>query len=964
MTRALYSLARRCAEHGRLVVVIWLLACLALLGAHRAFPGAMADSYQLPGTDSGVAQDLMRRAFPGTAAEGTPVVLHSPSADLASGAGAAQVAQVAAALKALDIVAAVRAPADDPALVSKDGRTAIVQVTVTDAKAASAESGDVLLSAARGAAGPDLEVEVGGWLGSQVSRPETKLSEALGLGAALLVLLLSLRKISATVIPIVNAMVAVAMGLAVVGLIGNVVFIPDVAPTLGTMLGLGVGIDYALFLIVRHRTLLQQRFEVADSIGRTAGTAGAGIVFAGCTLIAAVCGLALTGLSFLAWLGFAAGIVVAIAVLASFTFVPAMMGLAGRRVLPKHMTEPHDPEALDRSRWARLASWVTHRPWPVATGATLLLLLLAAPLLNLSLGHTDAGYLPQDTTGRRAYDLTAQSFGAGATAPLAVVSRLYAVAAAPNTSGPSTQPAPAGTPRDPRARDPRLQALRADLLRVPGVVAVGQPGVSTDGGVSIMSVTPAWSSADPRTEDLVHRLRDGALRDGPGTTAMESHLGGVTAAQTDLAELIAARTPWFILGVVTLSFLLLMLAYRSLLIPFKAAAMNLLSIAAAYGVVTAVFQWGWGARAIGLEGPVPIESYVPMMMFAVLFGLSMDYEVFLLTAFREHWERSGDMVVSVRRGLADTGRVVTAAALIMVVVFASFILSTNPVVKMFGVGLATAVAVDATIVRCLLVPAIMVLAAKATWWLPRWLDVLLPQLHVEGDPVALDAVADESLRASAAPRGRRVTSPAAVVGALSGVALAWVLCSRLPGVPPEAGVAVAVSAVLGGVLALLPARVEARAVGAVRAVGVALGALLAVLVVSVVGALTPPADHGRGPLVAGAILAAALAVVLVVGRALAIPTVLGAVAAAVAEALVPAAGAVPTTVLLVAVGPALLALLVASAVPALVEAPGDDVVGVLAPWDDGDRPVPLESLLAAPPRAQDVLPDPAAQGRP
>ena len=922
MTRGLYALGRWCAEHGRLVVVLWLLACLALVGANRAIPGSAAESYILTGTDSAVAWDLTGRAFPGSAGEATPVVLHSDDLDLGSDTGRDVVADVATALRGLDIVTAVVTPAEDPELLSDDGRTALVSVTVTDRAATDQSSGSTVLATARTAAPAVVQVELGGFLGNQLSRPDTRRSELLGLLSALLVLLLTLRRLSATLIPVINAMVSVAMGLAVVGLIGNLVFIPDVAPTLGTMLGLGVGIDYALFLITRHRTLLRAGFSVSDSVGRTSGTAGAGIVFAGAILVAAVCGLVLTGLSFLAWLGYAAGIVVTIAVLASFTLVPAMLGIAGRRVLPRAMREPVTAAELDRSRWARLSEWVTTRPWRVAVGSTLVLLAMAAPTVTLSLGHTDAGTLPSDTTARKAYDLAAEAFGPGATAPLAVVTRLYSIAAAPDDDASSTPTTGSG---DPRVADPRLTTLREALADTPGVVAVGTPVVSTDGGVAVLRVTPEWGSADPRTEALVHRLRDEVLPAATEGEAMAAHVGGITASVTDLAELIAERTSWFIVGVVTLSFLLLMVAYRSLLIPFKAAVMNLLSIAAAYGVVTAVFQWGWGAHLIGLSGPVPIESYVPMMMFAVLFGLSMDYEVFLLTAFREHWARTGDMVVSVRRGLADTGKVVTAAALIMVVVFASFILSTNPIVKMFGVGLATAVAVDATIVRCLLVPAIMVLAAKGTWWLPRWLDVLLPQLHVEGDPQALDAVASTPGRRRDRLRPVAVARPWAVFGAVAGVGAGWVLGSRLEGVPAGSGLAVAVSAILGGLLVLLPGRSGGAAPLALRAVGYAAGVLLATTLVAVVAVITPPAASGRAPLAAGAVLVVALVVLLVVGRSLALPMVLGSLATAVAAGLASGETFDAVPLLLVTLVPALLAMLVAAGVGALAGARREDL---------------------------------------
>ena len=899
MTEFLYRLGRRCADNGWRVIGIWFLIAMVVMGANRLFGGESADSFVLKGTDSSVAQNLLNRAFPGTSAEAVPIVLYDPTTDFTDPNGERIVDDVVAELRDISQVSAVASPVDRPDLVSDDGHTAIVSLTVNERFAADTAIGEEILASAQAAAGPDVQVALGGFIGAQISQPETHLSEALGLLSAVFILFLTLRRWGATFVPLASALFSVGLGLALVGLLSRLVFIPDVAPTLGTMLGLGVGIDYALFLLTRHRTLLHQGYDVSDAVGRTAGTAGAGMVFAGGTLIAAVCGLVLTGISFLAWLGYAAAIVVAIAVLASITLVPAILGVMKHRVLPKKGLKTHTDEDLDHTGWGKLADAVTSKPWRYAIGSTVVLLIMAAPTLTLTLGHSDAGYLPEDTTARQAYDLVEQGFGPGENGPFAVVTQMYAIAQAPEDA----DVAP-GT--DPRTQDPRLQNLQEQLGAAPGVVSAGEPVVSPDGGVAVVRVVPEWGPADKRTEQLVHDLRDTTLPAAVQGEGMGAHLGGVTAATTDFSEIIASRTPFFIAGVVTLSFLLLMLAYRSLLIPFKAACMNLISIAAAYGVVTMVFQWGWGAELIGLDGPVPIESYVPMMMFAVLFGLSMDYEVFLLTAFREHWERTGDMTIAVRRGLADTGRLVTAAALIMVVVFGSFLLSENATVKMFGVGLATAVAVDATIVRCLLVPAIMVLAQKGTWWLPDWLDRLLPPLHVEGDPRALDAAAAGARQRPAGRTSLAVYRPAPVIGAVIGGGLSWVLTSRLSLIADSASTAVAISAVLGAVLALLPRTVGGvRGTYLVRAAGYTLGVVMALLVVSLIDAVLPPASTQSAPITAWAIVATSLFAVLVVGRSVALPMVLGSVTLTV-------------TYLLSGTDAGLSSLLAAALVPAVV----------------------------------------------
>jgi RND superfamily putative drug exporter len=432
---------------------------------------------------------------------------------------------------------------------------------------------------------------------------------------------------------------------------------------------------------------------------------------------------------------------------------------------------------------------------------------------------------------------------------------------------------------DPRTQDPRLVAFTQELRAAEGIARVDPPAVSTDGGVVVWPVIPTTGPADPATEALVHTLRDTVLPAAAQGKQLTAYLGGVTPAVVDLNERVAERLLPFILGVVALSFLLLMVAYRSLVIPAKAALMNLLSIAAAYGVVVAVFQWGWGASALGLDGPLAIQSFVPMMMFAVLFGLSMDYEVFLLTSFNEHWQRTGDMRVAVRRGLADTGQVVTSAAAIMVVIFASFITTDSGVAKMFGVGLATAVLVDATIVRCLLVPALMVLAAKATWWLPRWLDRALPHLHVEGDPAALQSIHRPAPGPPVEPGRPVVGAFAAAAGAAAGAGVGLL-------VDPRAGAGVVVAATVAGIVAWLPpgvpgagTRLVPRAVallGGVVAAAVAVatvnglvpmvsrsmaGALLAMLLLGTVALLAPPVRRNALPWFGGILAVATAAAV-------------------------------------------------------------------------------------------------------
>lgn len=906
VTRGLYLLGRWCAEHGRLVLAVWLILLTSIALADRVVPPPALDPFVLAGTDSASAQTLLYSAFPGSASEPIPLVV-ADDQDLSSGPGARLVQDVADAAGRVPGVNAVVTSEDNSDLMAQDSRTAIIQLTMAERAAADKSVGNELLATAKDAAhaaSPTAEVALGGYLGAQISRTDTRRSEGLGLLLAVIVLFATLRRWWPVVIPLATAIMAVGIGLNVIELLGRLVYIPDEAPTLGTMLGLGVGIDYALFLVTRHRSLLRRGFEVADAVGRTSGTAGAGMVFAGATLLAAVCGLALTGISFLAWLGYSAAIVVALALSAALTLVPALLGLLGTRVLTRaDQREVHagrvvaaDSDAeLDRGRWARIADVVTSRPWVWTFTALAVLLTMAAPMLTMRFQQTDATALPADTTAHQAQDLISEAFGPGHSGPLAVVAQLHRAATAPDESD-DTPDSDAetgadanadsdnagtdqGTSGDPRRDDPRLVTITDDLTRTPGIDEVTGPIVSTDGGVAVWRLIPTTGPSDKATEELVLQLREDVLPPVTTDAAMTAYVGGVTAARTDLSLRIADRLLPFILGVASLSFLLLMIAYRSLVIPTKAAAMNLVSIAAAYGVVVAVFQWGWGARLIGLDGPVPIESYVPMMMFAVLFGLSMDYEVFLLTAFREHFQRTGDIVTAVRRGLADTGRLITAAALIMVVVFASFVITDNAIVKMFGVGLATAVLVDATIVRCILVPSLMVLAARWTWWLPRWLDRALPQLHIEGDPAQL-----ETIGVGRAPRPEDDLPGAGRLATLMGALIGWVAAvatTTLGG--PIVGAAAAVAAVSGAALARLPR--STRGGGGpltVRLILVLVGALATYAVFGLVGGLTPATSSNPALQTGLAILLPAAVIGLTGLRRFALPLGAGVLAMALA----------------------------------------------------------------------------------
>jgi RND superfamily putative drug exporter len=677
------------------VVLLWVVLAVGLLAGARVVDGSTADEVAVPGSDSEAANALLAEADM-FGRQSSQLVLTAPRGRYVDAA------EVQAAVReTVDAVAAVPGVGAVPERVEPSpDRTAVRLGVPLDAGTTPDKAlAQRVLDAAEPARAAGMEVALGGALGRQLSALNSRPSEIIGIIAALVVLLLAFGSAVAALLPVVTALLVVAGGLAGLDMLKSAVSIPDVAPTLAAMIGLGVGVDYTLFLVSRQRRLLATGLPVPDAVARTARSAGAAVVFAGATVVVAISGLMLTGVDFVSWLGWSSALLVAGAVLSAVTLTPAVLAMAGER-LSRGRPAPAADEALDGSVWGRFASWSARRPVTVAVAGAVVLLGLGAPALALRLGQSDAGDRGTDQQTVRHYDATAAAWGPGENGPLSVV---------------LTNPAQA---------EPATGTLRGTR----GVASVSPPRPLPSGAVSLR-VVPTTAPSDPTTDDLVERLRDEVLpRFG------EAHVGGGTATRIDLANRITGRLPWLILAVIGVACVLLLLAFRSVLLPVKAALMNIVSVCAAYGVVTAVFQWGWGAGLLGLDGPVPIDSYVPMVLFAVLFGLSMDYEVFLLSAIQEHWARTGDNHVAVRRGLAETGGVITSAALIMVCVFASFILVDNPTVKIFGLGLATAIVVDATIVRCLLVPATMVLLGRWNWWLPRRLDRLLPHVLDHRDP--------------------------------------------------------------------------------------------------------------------------------------------------------------------------------------------------------------------------------------
>jgi RND superfamily putative drug exporter len=574
--------------------------------------------------------------------------------------------------------------------------SALGDMSVEDAEA-------ILDTAAEPAEGTGVQVEAGGQLGTKVSKPETKTSELIGIAAAMLILVLVFGTVTAMVLPIAVAIFGLFAGLSLVSLLGHLVSVPDVAPTVATMIGLGVGIDYSLFIVTRARSARHDGMSVPDAIGHAASTSGSAVAFAGGTVVIALLALAVSGVSLITVLGQASAIVVVVAVLASMTLLPALLGLCGDRIERLRVGRDKRPTLGHSSRWERWGGRISRRPGIVALGSVIVLLGVSAPVLNLELGLTDQSSAPQSTTSRQAYDLMTESFGAGSNGPLLV---------AANVQSPD-----------------EAAKLSKDIAATGDAQAVSEPQMSKDSAAALINVVPKDSPTSSATSDLVDEVRSEVIP----ASGVDAHVGGSTAQQLDLADLIAERLPLIIAVVVGLSMLLLLIAFRSAVAPIQAALVNLLSVGAAYGIVTAVFQDGHGASAIGLDGAIPVVSYVPMMLFAILFGLAMDYQVFLLSRVREEIDAGKSPRQAVIDGLAGTGKVIASAAAIMVAVFASFIINGDPTVKEFGVGLASAILIAGSMV-CLLLPAVMLLMGGRTWWLPRWLDRFLPRISVEGQP--------------------------------------------------------------------------------------------------------------------------------------------------------------------------------------------------------------------------------------
>lgn len=711
MHKFLEGVGRFSARRHWVVILAWLIVLLVLLGLRSTFGGTFVNNYTVPGSQSSQGLDLLQKQFPSQGGYAGQIVFHAKSGTVSAQSTAVNAAMTNVA-KLPRVLAANSPLAGSTPRVSKDGTiaygTASWSVVPASLDKNYLKQLDTAVAPARSAG---LQVEYGGGAGQIGQATDDKKSEVIGLTCALLLLLFMFWSITAALMPLLSAVFSVLAGLSLVGLLAAATTFPTTAPTVATLLGLGVAIDYGLFLVARHRENVDHGMDVVESAGKSTGTSGGAVVVAGSTVVVAILGLYVSGVPFVGAMGAASAVVVAVTMLAALTLTPAFMGVARTsvRALGKTRRErAADASAQENSAFARWGKMVSNRPWPWAIAATIVLCILAIPLLSLRLGQLDAGTNPTSDSVRRAYDLVAKGFGPGANGPLTVVLEL------PKQSQQDTQTL--------------LTNTQSTLAKTAGVASVTAPSVNNAGTTAVLNVVPTTSPQDAATSTLVDHLRNSVLP----TVPAKSYLVGTTAGYVDFTEKTAERMPWLILAVVALAFVLLTVAFRSVVIATKAGVLNLISVAAAYGVVVAVFQWQWGSGLVGIHESLPIPAFVPMLMFAIVFGLSMDYEVFLLSRVHEAWVKTKDAHRSVAIGIGGTARVITTAAAIMVVVFTSFVLSTDPTVKMLAVGMAAAVLIDASVIRMILVPAIMALLGKHAWWMPRWLDKITPNLDIEG----------------------------------------------------------------------------------------------------------------------------------------------------------------------------------------------------------------------------------------
>jgi RND superfamily putative drug exporter len=789
------------ARHAKWVVGVWLVFAVAIILIANATGRPTSDDTTIPGSDSTKATELLEANLPKYANGTVPIVLEAEAGKLTESANSTAVQKTVKSLRGNEYVRDLVDPlsADGKDSLSKDGTIGFISLYLTVGSGdITDEEAESISDSADPARDAGLEVSEGGYLGSQLSEPSTRLSEAVGIFAAMIVLVFVLGTVMAMLMPIGTALLGVFSGLAVVGALGTILVVPSIAPTLAIMLGLGVGVDYSLFIVTRYRRLLEDGQPTHEAVARAVATSGGAVVFAGTTVILSLLCLYFGGIPQVRELGYSSAIAVAVVIVAALTFLPAGLTLLGDRI---NSLKVRDVAAEDDagdpdhpSIWTRWAGAVGRHPLVSALIGVAILVTLALPVTQIELGAQDNGQMPESSTSRQSYDTLTKGFGVGYNGGLLLAvdvrppahndqksldqinqqkqqaeqqqqaSEQQAIEQAteqyeeaglpPDEAQEEATEQVESTPLTPQQQqkqqkqeqqykqgkqfysspesDPRLVKLQKQVSKAPDVDGVSPLVLDKAGTTATFSAIPDSAPSAERTRNLVNDLRDDVIPKALEGTQITAYVGGTTAGNIDLATKIGEELPLVILIIVLLSFVLLTLAFRTMVIPAMAALLNLLAVAAAYGILVGIFQEGWGVTLIGLDHAIPIVSFVPLMMFAILFGLSTDYTVFLLTRVSEEYELEGDHRQAIIDGLARALRVIVAAALIMVLVFSSFIISGDPTVKQFGVGLASAVAVDAIVV-CLILPALMLLVGKFSWWIPGPVEKHMPRLGIEGE---------------------------------------------------------------------------------------------------------------------------------------------------------------------------------------------------------------------------------------
>jgi RND superfamily putative drug exporter len=710
------NIARWCFRHRFIVIILWVVALLGAFGAAKALGTNYSNSFSLPNTDSTRALSLLQSVSPSSTGETDNIVWHVKNGTVLDSVTKQAVSTMLTKISAIPEVGSVESPYSPQGSVqiSKDGKTAYANITFTkDSRDLNAADVKRVISTAEAASTTNLEVDLGGQSIEQSQQAKPSSTEAIGVVAAAIILFLAFGSLFATIVPLITALMALGVGLNTVGLLSHAFGISAFSPTLGALIGLGVGIDYALFIITRHTTGLKAGLTPEEATVKALNTAGRAVLFAGSAVSAALLGLLVLRISFLNGVGIAAAVVVVVTVLAASTLLPALFGVFRMRILSRKQRKilrkdgPHNEEQT-KGIWARNAAFVQKRRVIVGALALIVIGILIVPYFSLRLGSSDASNDSTNSTTYKSYELLAHGFGAGFNGPLLLVGSIHS----------------------PIQKSAFVKVER-ELRKTPGVAEVQAFPLNSAATVGTMQVIPTTSPESVATANLITHLRTDVIPTAEANSGLHVYIGGVTATFSDFATVISNKLPLFLVVVIGFGFLILMLAFRSLVVPLTAALMNVLAAGAAFGVVVAVFQWGWLSNLLHTGGPGPVEAFIPVLMLAILFGLSMDYEVFLVSRMHEEWTHTKDNKRAIRIGQAETGRVVTAAATIMIFVFGSFVFGGQRVIAEFGVGLASAVLIDAFILRNFLVPSIMHVFGKANWYLPKWLDKILPHLSVE-----------------------------------------------------------------------------------------------------------------------------------------------------------------------------------------------------------------------------------------